>query len=306
MPKTAPQPFDLVATPPCVLMSTAFPCLPGQRVGPFWSESSLFLVAVRGKGTIQIGSTIYELTPGWVIHIPWCCHAHLAADRADPLALIGVHMSYQPWSQAVPELRQYSVASGRTRTIHRMPPYPQLYEEPLLVNVPPDSRLLDIATDITHACEIGTTDTLASVRHTRLRGLALTFIAEFQACLQTRARHGQSLASAAQTRLVHEIASFMELTLSHTQATRRGQLAARAKVSETTLADAFRAVTGKGPIDYLIDLRITRARRALRTSRKQIRQIAAEVGIPNVYYFSKLFKKRVGCSPLQYRSRLKI
>ena len=65
-------------------------------------------------------------------------------------------------------------------------------------------------------------------------------------------------------------------------------------------------MTGRGPIDYLIDLRIKRAQRLLRTSRARMKEIAAAVGIEDIYHFSKLFKKRVGCSPSEYRVRLKM
>jgi AraC-like DNA-binding protein len=119
-----------------------------------------------------------------------------------------------------------------------------------------------------------------------------------------RPAHRGSVASAAQMRVVREMASYMELSLD--RSLRRGELAERAGLSESALAEAFRAVTGRGPIDYLIDVRLAHAKRLLRTSRERIGAIAARVGIPDVYHFSKLFKKRAGCSPLEYRKRLRL
>jgi transcriptional regulator GlxA family with amidase domain len=74
-------------------------------------------------------------------------------------------------------------------------------------------------------------------------------------------------------------------------------------VSEAGLSRAFRAMLGKGPIDYLIDLRLTKAKELLATSRVRVGEAAAQVGIADIYHFSKLFKKRMDCSPVEYRRR---
>jgi len=98
--------------------------------------------------------------------------------------------------------------------------------------------------------------------------------------------------------------SFLEL--SFRRPIRRSELAERAGISESSLAEAFRAVTGRAPIDCLIDLRLAHARTLLRTSRQRIGEVAEQVGVPDVYYFSKLFKSRTGLSPLQYRKQRRI
>jgi len=307
MPKARPREFDILAAPPRVLLSNFFPFAPGQAAPPFWCESSFFLLAVRGRGTIRIGPKEFDLSSGQVVHVPWSSPIGLTADHVDPFTVLSVLLSYEPWSSASSGAARLHITNvDQTRVSYQTPPHPQLYMDAFLVNTPLDSPLPEIAADIAHTYETSITGEPVEMCEARLRGLALTFVAEFQQCMRAGAHQIQSRANAAQVRMVREIASFMGLSLASPEMEHRTALAERAGVSEATLARAFRAVTGRGPIDYLIELRMSHARRALRTSRAKVGEIAAQVGIPNIYYFSKLFKKRVGCSPLQYRTRLKI
>ena len=59
--------------------------------------------------------------------------------------------------------------------------------------------------------------------------------------------------------------------------------------------------TGKTFIEYLTNIRLDKARVMLISSSKRIEDIAAEVGIPDVYYFNKVFKAHFGISPKTYR-----
>ncbi|GBF77118.1 hypothetical protein PA598K_05644 [Paenibacillus sp. 598K] len=72
--------------------------------------------------------------------------------------------------------------------------------------------------------------------------------------------------------------------------------------SASYLSRLFRQQLGFGPIDYLIDVRIHKAKQQLLRSEARLHEIAASVGYADAYYFSRLFKKHTGCSPMQYRS----
>ena len=63
----------------------------------------------------------------------------------------------------------------------------------------------------------------------------------------------------------------------------------------------FKKVTGKTPHDYLIELRITHAKYYLKTTEKSIKEIAFLCGFSDESSFCNTFRKRIGCSPLQYR-----
>ena len=64
----------------------------------------------------------------------------------------------------------------------------------------------------------------------------------------------------------------------------------------------FKAETGKTPLSYLTDLRIDRAKQLLVSpTYETVETVSAKCGFRDSFYFSTCFKKRIGCSPLQYR-----
>jgi AraC-like DNA-binding protein len=69
------------------------------------------------------------------------------------------------------------------------------------------------------------------------------------------------------------------------------------------LRQLFIKWTGETPMRYLIRKRMESACDLLRLNQENTRRIAARVGIPNPYYFSRLFRNRFGLTPTQYRAR---
>lgn len=63
----------------------------------------------------------------------------------------------------------------------------------------------------------------------------------------------------------------------------------------------FKKTTGKSIINYLIDVRISEAKKLLAESSMSCASIATAVGFDDANYFSRVFKKRTGYSPLRYR-----
>lgn len=305
-PAAGPPAFDLLSTPPRVALANFYPFAPGEEAGRHWSESNLYLPVTHGLGRVQAGPRIFPLHAGQILQVPWAAPIAYFADRGDPFVVIGIHLVYAPWPAPPAGRPLHTVRQvDFTRASMQSAPTPQPFREPMLITPPPEARLFDLASEIAHAYEQGIQVRDAAEREALLRGLALAFIAEFLFCASGQNRCGRTPhASAAQARVVREIGSYMELALA--QPLRRPALAARAGLSESGLAEAFRAVTGRAPIDYLIDLRLAHAKRLLRTGRARMGEVAARVGIPDVYYFSKLFKRRVGCPPREYRKRLRI
>lgn len=86
-----------------------------------------------------------------------------------------------------------------------------------------------------------------------------------------------------------------------TQPHRLGELAAASGLSVPHFSALFRRHTGFAPIDYVIRQRIQRACRLLDTTTARIAVIAAEVGYEDPYYFTRCFRRVVGCSPRAYR-----
>ena len=73
----------------------------------------------------------------------------------------------------------------------------------------------------------------------------------------------------------------------------------------TAFRIVFKKHTGVTPNAYLIDLRIQNACRLLKDTTESVADIATKVGYTDPYYFSRIFTKKMGISPLQYRKKSK-
>ena len=68
------------------------------------------------------------------------------------------------------------------------------------------------------------------------------------------------------------------------------------------LSRIFKKVTGEKFIDYKIKEKIKKARKLLlRRPDSPVKQIASQVGYKDISYFTKVFKKITGMSPLHFR-----
>lgn len=69
------------------------------------------------------------------------------------------------------------------------------------------------------------------------------------------------------------------------------------------LSRMFRKETGFSLTDYLVKIRIAKARDDLEKTNQRISDIAANVGYTNFSHFSKLFKRMTGLTPQEYRKK---
>ena len=63
----------------------------------------------------------------------------------------------------------------------------------------------------------------------------------------------------------------------------------------------FKQEMGRSIIDYLLEKRIDEAKKLLIEDTVPLRQVAEAVGFSDYNYFSRIFKKRTGVSPLAYK-----
>lgn len=68
-------------------------------------------------------------------------------------------------------------------------------------------------------------------------------------------------------------------------------------VSPTYLSKTFKETMGVSPINYLIQIRLNRAKDLLKDSQLTVKEVAQTVGYSDAYHFSKLFKKYHGQAP---------
>lgn len=78
-------------------------------------------------------------------------------------------------------------------------------------------------------------------------------------------------------------------------------LAASLGLSYTVFRRMFQKETGHAPLEYQIEVRVSRARVLLEQTDQSVSEIAQQTGFANVFYFSKMFSKRAGQTPSSYR-----
>ncbi len=82
-----------------------------------------------------------------------------------------------------------------------------------------------------------------------------------------------------------------------------GDIAKFVFLSPSYFTRAFKEETGMSPINYLLKIRIERAKELLADTSIKISDIALSVGFSNQQRFNEMFKKYAGVTPLQYRKQ---
>lgn len=81
------------------------------------------------------------------------------------------------------------------------------------------------------------------------------------------------------------------------------QMARESGLPERSFARRFRQATGMAPLEYVHTLRLEEAKQMLESGNDAVEAIASEVGYEDAGFFSRLFRRRVGLTPQQYRRR---
>jgi len=82
-------------------------------------------------------------------------------------------------------------------------------------------------------------------------------------------------------------------------------LAARVNLTPSRLSHLFKERTGRSPIDYFLRLKVDAACYMLESSDYINKEMADHLGFSDEYHFSKVFKKKTGISPREYRNKIR-
>ena len=85
---------------------------------------------------------------------------------------------------------------------------------------------------------------------------------------------------------------------------RVADFAARLHWSPAHFSRIFQLVVQQSPRDFILHLRLSRARHLLAETSLSIGEIAERLDYADLFFFSRQFKAKTGVSPLQYRRRL--
>jgi transcriptional regulator GlxA family with amidase domain len=74
-------------------------------------------------------------------------------------------------------------------------------------------------------------------------------------------------------------------------------------LAERSFTRRFARATGMSPMEYVHTLRLEESKHLLETSTMPIEAVASEVGYQDPSFFGRLFRRKVGLTPAQYRKR---
>jgi AraC-like DNA-binding protein len=83
-------------------------------------------------------------------------------------------------------------------------------------------------------------------------------------------------------------------------------IASSLKISYSGFRKAFKELTGTSPSKYMLELKLSEAKLLLSTTSQSVKLISYSLNFDNPEYFATFFKKRTGCSPMEYRSNLSV
>lgn len=82
------------------------------------------------------------------------------------------------------------------------------------------------------------------------------------------------------------------------------ELALQNNIGYSYFRKMFKKFTGISPGQYHLQQRISRAKDLIVTTDKSIKEIAWETGFESIYYFSRVFKDKLGRTPSEFRKRV--
>lgn len=233
------------------------------------TETEILIACLAGEGVVQINEESFSVRPGDLVWIPSRMAHRYASSSQNPWSILWVHFTG-------PELEAWHLMIFDKAS------------EPICQI--PANRIAELSLDHIHA--------------TLEKGYSLLNLVEasnalrYSLCVLARLCHRSGSTLTARSRVV---ASIEKLRKSCKLTLRIDELAAQAGVSVSHYSAIFKKETGFSPIDFLLRHRIQLAAQYLITSMETVTAIAASVGYDDPYYFSRSFRKIMGCSPRFYR-----
>lgn len=102
--------------------------------------------------------------------------------------------------------------------------------------------------------------------------------------------------------LIRNVLNYIEFNISHPLSL--SSLAEEFHVTSPYLSTLFKKELGSTITEYIMQQKIRISLKLLNTTNMQIQEIASYVGIFDVNYFTKQFKKVIGCTPRDYRKNI--
>ena len=249
-----------------------------------------FVLILKGKTTFRIDEKWYDVEEGSVILLnPGTYHQSLpvAGTSAREFYLAFSNVEFAGCTRGhFPLFKNYQLLAT----------LPDSYKEPLF-------RLCNLMEQESKTCQPGRYFMLKSYLIQAICLLCRYQKQELEEDVKRQYAPRYEFKSVNKKYVVQQIMHYMETH--YKEKISLDQIAANMYLSSFYISKIFKSETGDTPINYLISLRMQKARELLDENPEQsIQAVAMAVGYEDAYHFSKLFKKYFGLSPLYYKARI--
>ncbi|CAI6081560.1 AraC family transcriptional regulator [Cohnella sp. JJ-181] len=256
-----------------------------------------FIFVVRGEGRLRLGERVHAMKGGDLFYVRPHLSNAMEVTGTQPMDCFAVHFDYLYLGEGH-EFSPYAVylEQGTQEGAGRLRDRPAV--EPLGLDVPEAIAAGDVKGFYETFKELNACFARSGIGAAlQLKSAMLRLLGLVYEELMTRegVRIGHPHADT-----VLEAIQYMEAH--YAERIDAPLLAGRAGFTPKYFGTLFRQATGVTVSAYLLRLRMERAKHLLAQRRLSVEEVGARVGIADLYYFSKLFKKTEGMSPSRYAS----
>jgi AraC-like DNA-binding protein len=242
------------------------------RERPGGISQNILIYCTEGKGWLEVPSGHYDVNPNEFLMIPADTPHKYGADEKIPWTIYWVHFKgiQSPYFASLLSKQYKDFVNYSPFLDERIKIFDSIYKT-LESGYSLDNLTYSNISFSYFLASLSFTDKFASARHV-IEKDAVDFSIEF---MQNHLDVQLTLES---------LASSINLSVSH-------------------YSSIFRKKTGYSPVVYFNHLKIQHACQYLQFTTLRINEIASKLGIDDAYYFSRMFTKIMGISPLEYRNK---
>lgn len=283
-----PSPFSNAA----IVLGNYRPFSKGERLGHPCVKSRMFLWCKAGEGETRVNGERISMRMNDTIFLPWGHTVAYTAAIKEPFLVAAVHVIpfHAPDRRIVHDVAH--------RPDHALFDCAWRQDLPLPGLVGVRRASLSTRPCLRHLADYIIQWWQAGRRpEWQARFLAALFLAELASFYAERRRERSAVFSPELEQMTHFVRSHIHQKFS------LRDLARFSGRSLSWVGRRFQRHLRMSPVAYITRARMEVARELLATSRIPVGEAGRRVGIEDPYYFSKLFKKTVGRTPLEYRKK---